>query len=69
MSKANKDAVDRLIALTGSTITNDKMAAIEALGDAGGEQAVAHLVKLTGSTITNVKIAAIRALGRAGRLV
>ena len=69
MSKANKEAVDRLIVLTRSTITNDKIAAIEALGEAGGEQAVNRLVELTRSTITNDKITAIRALGRAGRLV
>ena len=65
MSNSNDTMVSQLLTLSRSTIPNQRIAAIEALGNAGGEKAVDRLLTLSRSTIPNQRIAAIEALSKA----
>ncbi|MDI3355676.1 hypothetical protein MO767_15115 [Pseudomonas sp. UYIF39] len=69
MSKT--DAVDYLIRAIGdnSKGSNAQLAAVEALGEAGGDQAIDHLITFASDVArgSNAHMAVIKALGRAAR--
>lgn len=68
MSQANIIAVEYLIKKASNGFPNEKLAAIEALGNAGGEKAVNFLITIAEQGFPNEKLAALSALGYAGNI-
>ena len=67
MSQANILAVNYLINKAKNGFPNEKLAALEALGHAGGVEAVKFLIAVAESSFPNEKLAALSALGYAGK--
>lgn len=68
MNQANLIAVEFLIKKASNGFPNEKLAAIEALGHAGGERAVNFLINIAEKGFPNEKLAALSALGYAGSI-